>query len=55
VKHEMAALALWILAVGPTLLLVHDTGAFTFLGPLYFICIVGTLFVVRSAKKKNIK
>lgn len=53
VKHEMAILLLWLLAVTPTLLLVHQTGAFSILGPLYFICMVGSLYVVRSAKKKG--
>ncbi|MBE0697531.1 MAG: hypothetical protein IH586_11475 [Anaerolineaceae bacterium] len=52
-KHEMAVLILWLLAVVPTLLLVHQTGVFTYLGPLYFICIVGSVYVVRSAKKKE--
>ncbi len=49
----MAILALWLLAVVPTLLLVHQTGVFTYLGPLYFICIVGSIYIVRSAKRKE--
>jgi hypothetical protein len=49
----MAVLLLWLLAVVPTLLLVHQTGVFTYLGPLYFICIVGSVYVVRSAKRKD--
>jgi hypothetical protein len=52
VKHELAVLGLWLLAVVPTFLLVHQTGLFTYLGPLYFICMVGSVYVVRSAKKK---
>lgn len=52
-RHELAVIALWLLAVVPTLLLVHQTGVFTFLGPLYFICIVGSIYTVRSAKKKG--
>lgn len=52
-KYEMAILALWLLAVVPTLLLVHQTGVFTYLGPLYFICIVGSIYIVRSAKRKE--
>jgi len=52
VKHELAVLGLWLLAVVPTLLLVQQTGLFTYLGPLYFICMVGSVYVVRSAKKK---
>ncbi len=53
-KHEMTVLGLWLLAVIPTLLLVHESGVFTFLGPLYFLCIVGSVYVVRNAKKKEL-
>lgn len=53
VKHEMAVIALWLLAVVPTLMMVHQTGVFTYLGPLYFLCMVGTLYIVRSAKRKE--
>lgn len=52
-KHELAVLALWLLAVVPTLLMVHQSGLFTFLGPLYFLCMVGSVYIVRSAKKKG--
>ncbi len=51
-KYELATLGLWLLAVIPTLLLVHETGLFTYLGPLYFICMVGSLYIVRNAKRK---
>jgi hypothetical protein len=50
VKFELAVLVLWLIAVVPTLLLVRQTGLFTYLGPLYFICMVGTVYIVRSAK-----
>ena len=51
-KYEMAILLLWLLAVVPTLLLVSQTGVFTYLGPLYFLCMVGSVYIVRSAKRK---
>lgn len=50
-KHELATLALWLIAVVPTLLVVQQSGLFTYLGPLYFLCMVGSVYVVRSAKK----
>jgi len=53
VRDELAVLGLWLLAVVPTLLLVHDSGVFTYLGPLYFICMVGSVYIVRNLKKKN--
>lgn len=52
-KHELAVLGLWLLAVVPTLLLVQKTDLFTYLGPLYFLCMVGTVYVVRSAKQRH--
>jgi len=51
-KFELAILILWLLAVVPTLMMVRQSGLFTFLGPLYFICMVGSVYVVRSAKRK---
>lgn len=52
-KHEMAVLALWLVAVIPTLMMVYQFGLFTYLGPLYFLCMVGSVYVVRSAKNKK--
>lgn len=52
-KYELATLLLWLLAVVPTLLLVRQTGAFTYLGPLYFLCMIGSMYLVHSAKKKG--
>ena len=51
-KHELAVLGLWLIAVVPTLLLLQPTVLFPYLGPLYFLCMVGSIYVVRSAKKK---
>lgn len=53
VKHELIIILLWLLAVVPTLMLIRETGLFTYLGPLYFICMVGTVLVVRSAKRRE--
>lgn len=51
-KYEMATLLLWLVAVVPTLILVNQSGVFTYLGPLYFLCMVGSVYIVRSAKRK---
>jgi hypothetical protein len=53
IKHELAVLGLWLLAVVPTVLLLRETGLFSYLGPLYFIGMVGSVYVVRSARKGN--
>ncbi len=50
-KHELAVLVLWLIAAVVTLLVVEETGLYTYLGPLYFICMVGSIYVVRAAKR----
>lgn len=50
-RHELAVLGLWLVAVIPTLLLLRESGLFSYLGPLYFICMVGSVYIVRSARK----
>ena len=52
-RHELAVLGLWLVAVIPTLLLLRESGLFSYLGPLYFICMVGSVYIVRSARKGN--
>ena len=52
-KHELAVLGLWLIALVPTLLLLQPSGLFSYLGPLYFLCMVGSIYIVRSAKKKQ--
>jgi hypothetical protein len=51
-KHEMAIVVMWLIAVVPTLLMLRESGIFTYLGPLYFLCMVGSIYIVRNAKKK---
>ena len=48
-KHVTATIALWALAILVTLVMVRDAGVFTFLGPLYTICMIGSVVIVRNA------
>ncbi len=50
-KVELAILVLWLVAVIPTFLLIRDTGLFTYLGPLYFICMVASVYLIRTSRK----
>ena len=50
-KYELAVLGLWLLAVVPTLLLLRESGLFNYLGPLYFVCMIGSVYIVRTARK----
>jgi hypothetical protein len=45
--------ALWAIAIVSTLAVVKDTGAFTFLGPVYFVCMLGSVVTVRNAMGKT--
>jgi hypothetical protein len=53
-SHEFAMLALWAIAILATFLILWDSKSLTYLGPLYFICMVGSIIVVRNAKKRRI-
>ena len=48
---ELATLALWAIAITATLLLAGSPGAFTVLGPVYFVCMAGSLVTVRKARQ----
>lgn len=49
-KYELAILALWAIAITATLL-VRSTDHFTYLGPVFFVCMVGSITVVRQARR----
>lgn len=46
-RYELATLALWLIAIATTLVVVRDTGLFTYLGPVLFVCMMGSIVVVR--------
>ncbi len=50
-KYTLAILALWLIAVVTTAVLVRGTGLFTYLGPLYAICMIGSLSIVWKAQR----
>jgi len=49
-KSEFVVLALWTIAIAATVILVGDTGKFTYLAPVYAICAIGSVFTVRRAR-----
>ena len=51
-KYELSVLALWLLAVVPTYVFFKNSSYFTFLAPLYFVCMLGTVYIVRQARGK---
>jgi hypothetical protein len=54
-KYIAATIALWLIAIVSTLLIVKDTAAFSYLGPVYFICLVGSILMMRSATRSAFK
>ena len=50
--YELAAALLWVLAIAATMLAVEGTGIFTYVGPVFLVCMVGTIIVVRAARGK---
>jgi hypothetical protein len=52
-KYEWAMIALWLIAMLATLYVTRDTGLFTFLGPVFFICLSGSILIVRNARRRT--
>lgn len=53
-KYEWATILLWLIALVATLLVVKDTGLFTYLGPVFFVCLLGSIMVVRGALRSSL-
>jgi hypothetical protein len=49
-RHELADAFLWAIAIVVTLLTVSQPGAFTVLGPVYAVCMLGSIVTVRAAR-----
>jgi uncharacterized membrane protein len=48
-KHVLAVLALWLVAIVATIVIVRDAGTLTTLGPVYAVCAIGSVVTVRHA------
>jgi hypothetical protein len=48
--HELVVLVLWMIAILATFLIIKDTGKFTYLAPVYTICMIGSLITIRAKK-----
>lgn len=49
--HELVILVLWMVAILATFFIIKDTGKFTYLAPVYTICMIGSLITIRAMKK----
>jgi hypothetical protein len=52
-RPELAVLVLWLVAIVSTVVVIDDTGRFTYLGPVYFVCTLGSLLVVRGSSRRG--
>lgn len=49
-KPEIAVLLLWLIAIATTFLFVKETGTFTYLGPVYALCMIGSVLAVKRSR-----
>jgi hypothetical protein len=49
-KYVIAVVALWVLAIVATVAIIRERSVFTFLGPLYAICMIGCVRIVQQAQ-----
>ena len=52
-KYDPTNVVLWAIAITATFRIVHEPRLLTFLGPLYAICMIGSLITVRAARKAS--
>ena len=52
-KHQAAILSLWLIAIVITFVTVRDYRLLTTLGPVYAICMIGSVITVRAAIRRG--
>lgn len=53
-KHEIAILLLWVIALLATVFVIRNRALMTLLGPLFAICMIGSISIVRRAKRQSL-
>ena len=51
-KHQIAILLLWIIAIVVTFMNIDDSRLVTTLGPVYAVCMIGSVVTVRAASRR---
>ncbi|MBD3288310.1 hypothetical protein GF337_05860 [candidate division KSB1 bacterium] len=51
--HEFVILVLWMIAILATFFIIRDSGKFTYLAPIYTICMIGSLITMRALRKND--
>ena len=54
-KHlpVVVIVALWAIAIAATFVIVKDSKILSFLGPIYFVCMLGSVVTVRNVVDKT--
>lgn len=48
-KYLITITVLWLIAIVTTISFVGKTDAFNYVGPVYFICMVGSIITMKKA------
>lgn len=51
-KYIITITVLWLIAIVATLLFNGRAGAFTYVGPVYLICMIGSIVTMKKALTK---
>jgi len=51
-KYEFTTLAIWLVALLATIGIVKNSSLLTYLLPVFAICMIGSVMVVRKARKR---
>jgi uncharacterized membrane protein len=54
-KYEIGMALLWACAILTTLWITRGTDFFNYLGPLFFICMTGSIIIVKLARSLSPK
>ena len=51
-KHQAAILLLWVIAIVATFVTIGDPHVMTTLGPVFAVCMIGSVVTVRAAVRR---
>jgi hypothetical protein len=52
-KHQITMLLLWAIAIAATFLTIHDRRVLTTLGPVFAVCMIGSIVTVQAAGRRR--
>jgi Na+/glutamate symporter len=52
-KYEIAVVLLWAIAMAATYLIIRQSSVLTLLAPLFAVCMIGSVIIVRRAASSS--